>query len=183
MLGTSYKPFKWDWAVSPLASRTRNTWSEAFALPRCWGGKSWLGTGTTHQRIKGALGLWRRRRRRAQHTTTWGHRENLEAKRPLGGRLAQTRVQRAEGCFIYFSICWLLVVALAHVRQTQRGGGVAQAHREQGGGGSASLARGGLRVPLCCLLTGSSFCRAVDHKFCCLLPRPPERWQVRCPGL
>lgn len=52
--------------------------------------------------------------------------------RPPGGRL-QTGVQRAEGCFIYFSICWLLVVALAHVRQAQSGGGVAQAHRGREG--------------------------------------------------
>lgn len=53
--------------------------------------------------------------------------------RPLGGRLAQTGVQRAEGCFIYFSICWLLVVALAHVRQAKSSGGVAQAHKGREG--------------------------------------------------
>lgn len=74
-------------------------------------------------------------------------------KQTLGGRLAQNEVQRAEGCFIYFVICWPLVVALAHMRQGPAPGASAVAALRRrtggrGGGGLASLARGRL-LSLC----------------------------------
>lgn len=107
MLGTtSHKSFKWDWAVAPLASRTRNTWAEAFALPRCWGGKSWLGTGTTHQRIKSALGL--SRRRRAQHTTHVGTSGESGSQGPWEGGWLKPGFSELKGVlFIFlFAGCW-----------------------------------------------------------------------------